>query len=68
MMIITINGKECSLDDYDLSVQALLHAHGFDGKIVAVARNGNFLPKGAYDSTPLQNGDEIEIVAPMQGG
>ena len=35
---------------------------------VAVALNGQFVPKSQYGETQLQSGDTLEIVAPMQGG
>jgi len=34
----------------------------------AVAINENFVPKGLYQQTRLQEGDRIEILVPMQGG
>ena len=35
---------------------------------VATALNGEFVPARARDSTPVKDGDRIEIVAPRQGG
>jgi sulfur carrier protein len=35
---------------------------------VATALNGAFVPKGARSRTPLASGDQVEIVAPRQGG
>ena len=35
---------------------------------VATALNGEFVPARARASTPVKNGDRIEIVAPRQGG
>jgi sulfur carrier protein len=35
---------------------------------VATALNGEFAPKGKRAVTLLNDGDRIEIVAPMQGG
>ncbi|MGQ0528050.1 MAG: sulfur carrier protein ThiS [Alphaproteobacteria bacterium] len=49
-------------------IRGLLDTNGYAGKIVAVARNGAFVPKAAYEQTQLEDGDELEIVAPMQGG
>ena len=34
----------------------------------AIAVNSVFVPKSAYESTELKNGDEVEILSPMQGG
>ncbi len=35
---------------------------------VAVARNGEVVPRSAWDATPLVGGDEVEIVAAAAGG
>lgn len=35
---------------------------------VAVAINGVVAPKGAWDTTALSAGDEVEIVKPFKGG
>lgn len=35
---------------------------------VAVAVNQEFVPRARYATRVLQDGDEVEIVAPMQGG
>ena len=46
----------------------VLKAGGYEGMTVAVAHNGTFLPRAAYGSTTLADGDALDIVAPMQGG
>ena len=35
---------------------------------VAVARNGEVIPWAAWSATVLEDGDEVEIVRPIQGG
>jgi sulfur carrier protein len=35
---------------------------------VATALNGVFVPKGARAETVVQEGDRLEVLAPMQGG
>ena len=35
---------------------------------VATALNGVFVPKGARPETVVQEGDRLEVLAPMQGG
>ncbi|WP_111558725.1 sulfur carrier protein ThiS [Paracoccus sediminilitoris] len=35
---------------------------------VATALNGDFLPAAARATQPLQDGDRLEVLAPMQGG
>lgn len=41
---------------------------GYTGRIVATAVNGDFVPARRRAETTLNEGDRIEVVAPMQGG
>ncbi len=66
-MKIILNGSEHKLDA-PVDVSNLLANEGFADKLVAVAVNGTFVPKEAHKETILNDGDKIEIVAPMQGG
>lgn len=67
-MKITLNGAAHDIKDTDISLTYLLTDQGYDGKLVAVAINGDFVPKSSYGDTVIHNNDTIEIVAPMQGG
>ena len=51
-----------------LNMADLLLREGYADKTVAVALNGAFVPKSTHSDTPIENGAEIEIVAPMHGG
>lgn len=66
-MKIIVNGEPLTLEKPS-SINNLLEQHGYNGKLVAVAVNNEFLPKSAYTTTIIQDNDKIEIVAPMQGG
>lgn len=47
----------------------LLIAQGFSkDSHVATAVNGQFVAKTARDTLALDDGDSVEVVAPMQGG
>jgi sulfur carrier protein len=39
-----------------------------EGRGVAVAVNGEVVPRGAWDRTSLADGARVEIVAAVQGG
>lgn len=65
--MITLNGEKIALKT-EQNLQDFLADHGYEGKVFAVALNGGFLPKTTYDVTILKSGDDLEIVAPMQGG
>lgn len=64
---LTINGQpkdfEAPLNLYDV-----LEQEDVIGMMIAVARNQTVVPKGDWAQTFLDDGDMIEIVAPMQGG
>lgn len=66
-MIITINGQRKNINCAP-DIRSILDAEGFEGKLVAVARNGEFVPRVTYANTELRDGDALEIVAPQQGG
>lgn len=65
-MQIRVNGEPHATEAGDLA--ALCAELDLAGAKIATARNGDFVPVSARAGTPLVNGDEIEIVAPRQGG
>ncbi|MFP4098712.1 MAG: sulfur carrier protein ThiS [Alphaproteobacteria bacterium] len=67
-MEITLNGKTRQLDNSSPGIPVLLEQEGFANKKIAIAINGKFVPRSAYDTHIINNNDNIEIVAPMQGG
>jgi sulfur carrier protein len=50
------------------SLAEMLTELGVDGAAIATAVNGTFVPAAARAGTLLQDGDRIEVLAPMQGG
>jgi len=68
MVRVTINGEAQVLPADAVSVAALVRSLGFEGKRVAVERNGEIVPKSRYDATPLADGDTLEIVRAVGGG
>ena len=50
------------------NVDELLVELGYASGSIAVARNEAFIPKSSYADTLLSDNDDLEIVAPMQGG
>ena len=66
-MKLIVNGEETEYDGAP-TVAALLEGREHQAGHVAVALNQEFVPRGKYADTKLNDGDDIEIVAPMQGG
>ena len=65
-MKLVVNGElqEISAATLAEAVQSL----DFGKAKVATALNGEFVPARARGSTPVKDGDRIEILAPRQGG
>ncbi|MGE3332803.1 MAG: sulfur carrier protein ThiS [Rhodospirillaceae bacterium] len=66
-MNITLNGDARAIPD-GLSVEGLLAHLGIQSKKVAVERNLEIVPKSAFASTVLADGDRMEIVHFIGGG
>ena len=65
-MKIIVNGQ--SLDVTATLLDAALAELGYGEARVATALNGEFVPAPARCGTRLDDGDRLEILAPMQGG
>ena len=66
MIEIIVNGKKESLKS--CNIQELIEVLGYHDNSFAVAVNGTFVSLKNYHDTLIENGDEIEILAPMVGG
>ena len=65
-MRVTVNGE--ARDISATSVAALLAELDYEGTHFAIALNYDVVPKSRWSETPLNAGDEIEIITPRQGG
>lgn len=65
-MKIIVNGAPHELSAETLD--GLLATLGYGDGPIATALNGAFVPKAARGATALNDGDRVEVVAPMQGG
>jgi sulfur carrier protein len=65
-MNIQLNGAPCETSASTLEV--LLNQNGFGDAVVATAVNGAFVPQPARAGHALHPNDQIEVLAPMQGG
>jgi sulfur carrier protein len=65
-MRILINGASRDIRAADLS--GALEELGYAGAVVATAVNGEFVPAADRQVARLADGDQIEVLAPMQGG
>jgi sulfur carrier protein len=74
-MLVTVNGERRELPPQAtvLSVVELLAADGRRAREaahrgVAVALEGEVVPRAAWSSTPLREGARVEVLAAIQGG
>ncbi|GAB3376975.1 sulfur carrier protein ThiS [Spongiibacter taiwanensis] len=67
MISVSVNNEvqEC---DPALPLEKLLAQWGFTQEKVAVAVNGDFVPRSRYGEFQLTAGDEVDVLAPVQGG
>ncbi|UFS70677.1 sulfur carrier protein ThiS [Geomonas sp. RF6] len=65
-MKLTVNGEEIEITA--MSVEEYLRTLAFDEKALAVELNRDIVPKKAYASTILKEGDQMEIVWFVGGG
>ena len=66
-MNITLNGQTRQFSDIQ-TVADLIASLGYQGKRIAVERNGEIVPKSQHASQALADQDEIEIVVAVGGG
>jgi len=66
-MKLWVNGEEKRLEAV-ADIAGLVAALGLDGRKVAVERNLQIVPRSTYGSTPVLDGDRIEIVHFIGGG
>ena len=67
MIALTVNGERRELDG-SMGLIAFLESLAIDPRYVAVARNGDVLPREEWPATTLQDGDVLEVVRMVGGG
>lgn len=66
-MQVTVNGAATELAA-DTTVADLVAARSGAHDRVAVARNGDVVPRSTWPTTRLAPGDTLEVLAPTAGG
>jgi sulfur carrier protein len=65
-MKIMVNGTKTAVNAE--TIDSVLKELGYNDARVATALNGSFVPVEDRAVTPCHDGDQLEIVAPKQGG
>jgi len=69
MVEVLLNGARCELAEGASVADAVQVAGGeADGRGVAVAVGGEVVPRGEWEARLLAEGDEVEVLAAIQGG
>ena len=68
MLSITVNGRPRTLPARSFTVADLIRDLAFEGKRIAVEKNGEIVPRSRYAEIALAEGDRIEIVGAVGGG
>ena len=63
--MITLNGKESKTY---ANLNELLEENEFRRELITVEINGEIIKKSDYDTTPINDGDIVEVVHFMGGG
>jgi sulfur carrier protein len=66
-VLISVNGKPRTVRDGG-TVEQVVGEITAESRGIAVAVNGDVIRRGAWSSTVLRTGDDLEIVTAVQGG
>lgn len=67
-MRLTVNGRSSDGFVRDLSVRELVETITEARRGVAVAVNGEVVPRSTWENTALAEGDSVEVLTAAQGG
>ena len=67
--MIELNGAQAALPDDATVADIVAHTGATpDGRGVAVAVDGEVVPRGAWATTPVPPGARVEVLTAVQGG
>jgi len=67
-MKIILNNREENFDGISISVNEMLSLKKFSYKLRIIKINGILISKDKYDSTMIQDGDNVQMLYLMSGG
>jgi sulfur carrier protein len=68
MTVVTLNGERRELREPATVEAAVLAAGAPDGRGVAVALDGEVVPRGQWATTEVRDGQQVEVLHAVQGG
>jgi sulfur carrier protein len=66
--VVTLNGERRELRDPATVEVAVLATGAPDGRGVAVAVDGEVVPRGEWATTEVRDGQQVEVLRAVQGG
>lgn len=67
LTVVSVNGIEHRFDTA-INVSQLLQRLDLATRRLAIERNGELVPRSAFDATMLASGDRLEVVMAVGGG
>ena len=67
MIQVSINGEPKQLKP-DITIQEMLQTLDYQNEWLGVAINTTFISKIEHEKTIIKEGDQIDILSPIQGG
>ncbi len=67
MINLSVNNESLQVEA-DKTLSEALENWGYGEGRIAVAINGDFVPRSAYPHRRLEDGDQLDIVKPVGGG
>ena len=68
MTVVTLNGERRELGDAATIATAVRALGTEDGRGVAVALDGEVVPRGEWATTEVRDGQHVEVLRAVQGG
>jgi len=65
---IILNNREEELSRETMSVSQLLESRKLSFRMRIIKINGHLIPKERYDSTVINEGDNVQVIYLMSGG
>ncbi len=67
-MNITLNNRPDSIDKDKVTISELLEIKNFTFKMLVIKVNGKLVKKEKYDSSYVNNGDDVTVLHLVSGG
>jgi thiamine biosynthesis protein ThiS len=67
-MKIVLNNRDEEFDNESVTISEMLALKKFSFKMRIIKINGNLITKDRYDTTVINNGDNVQMLYLMSGG